>query len=188
MTDEQVTQLSALVDGELTSRHAVPLYDSVECDPVLRATWERYHLIGQALRGERVQPQVRGLAAAVREQLNSEPAPVRPRAASVQPRVWHSPFAGAALAAAAAFVAVFAVPSLFQGPTPAPIPTAALAVAPPPAIGAPANPAVRRWQTDRDDLASKLDLFLVNHQEAAPASGVKGMLSYATLVGYEARH
>jgi sigma-E factor negative regulatory protein RseA len=45
--------------------------------------------------------------------------------------------------------------------------------------------AERRWHLDRPDLASKLDLFLVNHQEAAPAAGVKGMLPYATLVGYE---
>ena len=55
MTDEQISQLSALVDGELAGRNALGLYDSVERDPALRAAWERYHLIGQVLRGERVQ-------------------------------------------------------------------------------------------------------------------------------------
>lgn len=187
MTDEQVTQLSALVDGELANRQAAPLFDSVACDPALRATWERYHLIGQVLRGERVQPEFRGLAAAVHEQLRYEPSLARSPAAIVQSRVWRPPFAGAALAAAAAFLAVFAVPSLFQGPTPAFLPPVGLVSASPPAIHPAPSPQVRRWQTDRDDLAHKLDLFLVSHQEAAPASGVKGMLPYATLVGYETR-
>ena len=186
MTDEHRSQLSALVDGELPSRHALSLFAAVERDRGLSATWERYHLIGQALRGERVQPDARGIAAAVREQLDGEPIVLIPRAAVSGPRVWRPPFAGAALAASAVLLAVFAVPSLYQGPESAPARSAlpsALAAAGqrPPNL----RYAARRWQTDRGDLANKLDLFLVNHQETAPATGVKGMLPYATLVGYE---
>jgi len=225
MTDEHLSQLSALVDGELTPHTALSLCDALERDPALSATWERYHLIGQALRGERVGREARGVAAAVREQLRHAPAPVASRALPSRPRAWRSPFAGAALAAAAAFLAVFAVPSLYQGPesmTASPRPlverldvggeerlaregevaAAVASAAGPNTEGAgfgtdparttttptlvPAAPVQpwRRWQTDRDDLASKLDLFVVNHQEAAPAAGVKGVLPYATLIGY----
>ncbi|HYN76229.1 MAG TPA: sigma-E factor negative regulatory protein [Lamprocystis sp. (in: g-proteobacteria)] len=188
MTDEHVSQLSALVDGELLPRHALTLFAAVERDPALAAAWERYHLIGQVVRGGRVQPDARGIAAAVREQLRAQPRLLVPRAAVIPPRVWRPPFAGAALAAAAVLLAVFAVPSLYQGPDP----VAALALPAASPLGTASGPrredapnTARRWQTDRSDLAGKLDLFLVNHQEAAPATGVKGMLPYATLVGYE---
>ncbi len=181
MTDEQVTQLSALVDGELSSPSAVPLVESMVRDPALRGTWERYHLISQVLRGERVDPAVRTLASAVRERLTSEPTLLVPRAAAPRSRLWRTPFAGAALAAAAAFLAVFAVPGFYQGPEFPRTGPAYLAGGVPQAI-----PVMRRWETDRTDLAGKLDLFLMTHQEASPASGVKGMLPYATLVGYEA--
>jgi len=230
MTDEHLSQLSALVDGELTAHNALPLCDALQRDPALSATWERYHIMGQVLRGERVAWDARAVAVAVREQLRHAPPPEVSRAVSNRPRAWRSPFAGAALAAAAAFLAVFAVPSLYQGPesiaiSPQPLveriavggervasderpvgrglgaAAAAMATGPgipgtrpgdDPALAtrptlsqpAPARPN-RRWQTDRDELASKLDLFVVNHQETAPAAGVKGVLPYVTLVGYE---
>jgi len=191
MTDEQVSQLSALVDGELTTRHAVPLVHSIGQDPVLRATWERYHLIGQVLRGERVQVATRGVAATVGERLRSEPTLVMPGAVvGVRSRIWHSPLAGAAMAAAVVLLAVFAVPGVNQGPMSGPALRADVAGGAPPepavAVGdAEIDHALRRWHTDRDALASKLDVFLVNHQETAPAAGVRGLLPYATLVGYE---
>ncbi len=186
MTAEQVSQLSALVDGELATRHAVPLVHSVGQDPALRAAWERYHLIGQVLRGERVRSEVRGVAAAVRERLRSEPTLVMPRAVvDVRSRIWHSPLAGAAMAAGVFLLAVFAVPSFYRGPVSGTELAADLSAGAQPARSAAIDHALRRWQTDRDALASKLDVFLVNHQETAPAAGVKGLLPYATLVGYE---
>ncbi|MBV5275503.1 MAG: sigma-E factor negative regulatory protein [Lamprocystis purpurea] len=191
MTAEQVSQLSALVDGELATRHAVPLVHSVGQDPALRATWERYHLIGQVLRGERVQSEVRGVAAAVRDRLRSEPTLVMPRAVvGVRSRIWHSPLAGAAMAAGVVLLAVFAVPGFYRGPVSGTELTADRSAGAQPARSAAVGDAaidhaLRRWQTDRDALASKLDVFLVNHQETAPAAGVKGLLPYATLVGYE---
>ncbi len=191
MTAEQVSQLSALVDGELATRHAVPLVHSVERDPALRATWERYHLIGQVLRGERVQSEVRGVAAAVSDRLRAEPTLVMPRAVvGVRSRIWHSPLAGAAMAASVVLLAVFAVPGFYQGPVSAPALSADVAGRAQSVRSAAANDAeidhaLRRWHTDRAELASKLDVFLVNHQETAPAAGVKGLLPYATLVGYE---
>jgi len=48
-----------------------------------------------------------------------------------------------------------------------------------------ADPA-RRWHVDEPALESKLDRFLVNHQEHSPVSRMQGFLPYATLVGYAA--
>jgi sigma-E factor negative regulatory protein RseA len=182
MTDQKLEQVSALVDSELSDPLASGLLDRIGRDPELRATWERYHLIAQAVRGEPITPAARRLASSIGEALRHEPTPLR----RVSGRRRHPsrlvPFAGAALAAGAAFLAVFAVPNLLQGPdTMTPQPLQRPVASATPAVGV----AERRWQLDRPDLANKLDLFLVNHQEAAPAAGVKGMLPYATLVGYE---
>ena len=180
MTDEQRSQVSVLMDGELDGRRAARYYDLVGREPELRAAWERYHLIGQAIRGERIEREVRGVADAVRRAVEREPTVVAPRSSRLGRGVQVAPFAGAALAAGVAILAILAVPSLFQGPEPE---------------GSSAPQAERyarldsvqaqRWNRDGQDLAEKLDLFLVNHQEAAPATGVKGMLPYATLVGYD---
>ncbi|MFZ0790332.1 MAG: hypothetical protein WAM94_12015, partial [Chromatiaceae bacterium] len=75
------------------------------------------------------------------------------------------------------------VPALFQGPEPGNPAPATNRLA---GLSAPLPLQERRWGLNTPDLQSKLDLFLVNHQEAAPATGVKGMLPYATLIGYEA--
>jgi sigma-E factor negative regulatory protein RseA len=181
MIDQRLEQLSALMDGELGDPLASNLLGRVGRDPELRGAWERYHLIAQALRGEAIDPAVRNLAAAIDAALHNEPIPVRQATKRPHRASRLAPFAGAALAAGAAFLAVFAVPNLLNGPE--------VEAPPPPRYAATSTPsagvAERRWDLDRPDLANKLDLFLANHQEAAPAAGVKGMLPYATLVGYE---
>jgi sigma-E factor negative regulatory protein RseA len=183
MSDQRLEKLSALMDGELGGPLASGLLDRIGRDQELRAAWERYHLIAHVVRGEAVHPDARGLANSIGEALRREPIrmPRRPSPTPMSTRL--APFGGAALAAAAAFLAVFAVPNLMQGPeAPTSKPLQRQAASSAPATGL----VERRWDLDRPELASKLDLFLVNHQESAPAAGVKGMLPYATLVGYEA--
>ena len=181
MNVAQETRLSTLIDGELTSDHIASFYAALGPDPGLRATWERYHLIGQVLRGEQVSREVRGVAAAVRARTDAVPSgPPRPVAAAPA-RAWRTLFAGAALAATAAVLTLFVVPGRYRE---APSPRAAADTMA--GGGLRHSPAVRRWDTDRGDLVSTLDRFLVNHQEAAPACGARGMLPYATLIGYAA--
>jgi sigma-E factor negative regulatory protein RseA len=183
MSEEQRRRLSALVDGEHAGDDPEVLTDLALGDEALRGVWERYHLIGQALRGESIDPGVRATATAVRRVLATEPVDLegRRRARFSPPHV--APIAGAALAAAAVLVAVVAAPALFQidedGPPLVPAPLVSSAVFPP------GNTAqMRPWRMQTPELASKLDLLLVNHQEAVPGSGVKGMLLYATLVSH----
>jgi sigma-E factor negative regulatory protein RseA len=180
MTDEQRSDISALVDGELDDRQAARLCELAGREPELRTTWERYQLIGQAIRGEAIEPAVRGVADAVREALAGEPAAIVARGVRRRRGAFVAPLAGVALAAGVAFLAAVAVPALFHDPE------SERGLAPP--IDRYASLAAvqpQRWGPDGRDLADKLDLFLVNHQEAAPASGVAGMLPHATLIGYD---
>ncbi|KXX64733.1 sigma-E factor negative regulatory protein [Marichromatium gracile] len=177
-------RLSELQDGELDSASAGRLLDTLAHDDALRETWARYQMIGHAIRGERLDPSCAGVADAVREQVVAD-ALVFHQRHRFQPRRALAPAAGMALAAAAAFVAVFAVPPLFlQGGDrlEGGFPATAQHQAPPPAVVTVGD---GRWGIDRPDLANKLDLFLVTHQDTASASGAKGMLPYATFVGYE---
>lgn len=178
MTDRHLFEVSVLMDGETTDYQGLALSASLARDPGLRAAWERYHLIGLAMRGEPVSAGARGIADAVWERTASTPARVLPARPVVPP--WRAPFAGAALAAGAALIAVLAVPPRHQ-----PTPSARLSL-PAPAGGVRAgSPAPRRWETDRPELAGILDRYLLTHQESAPAARSLGLLPYAVLVAHE---
>ncbi|HMA13103.1 MAG TPA: sigma-E factor negative regulatory protein [Steroidobacteraceae bacterium] len=72
---EQVSQLSALFDGELPRDQAEMVIRRVLKDPSLRATWSRYALIGACVRSEPLAvalPRV-DLASRVRSRLAAEP-------------------------------------------------------------------------------------------------------------------
>jgi sigma-E factor negative regulatory protein RseA len=203
MTDEQRQRISELQDGELDSAGTARLVEALAGDPELRASWERYHAIGLAMRGEPVLAARRGIADAVRERVALEPTVLAPRPFESLRRHGMKSAAGIALAAAAAFTAVFVAPSLMAPGVFAPtspgrglsdetmalesrsasLPTFASGPSngPPPTL----HPA-KRWDLDHPELVNKLDLFLVTHQETAPTTGAKGMLPYATFVGYEA--
>jgi sigma-E factor negative regulatory protein RseA len=203
MTEEQRQRISELQDGELDHSDTSRLIDALAVDPQLRETWERYHAIGLAMRGEPVSAARRGIADAVRERVALEPTVLAPRRREPLRRTGMKPVAGIALAAAAAFTAVFLAPSLLapgffapisSGPSSssglmafesrsATLPT--FAAGPSDGVLRTVHPA-KRWDLDHPELVNKLDLFLVTHQETAPTTGAKGMLPYATFVGYEA--
>ena len=188
MTEEQRQRLSQLVDGEMQRGAAAPLLDAVESDSELRATWERYHLIGQALRREPIDPDRRAIAAQVRDRIAVEPIPIatrRPRWVSAPVHVGGMPgrrrwAMGLAVAACGGVAAFMAAPLLMsEGGSTSGLPGA-------PQLVARESIPISRVQIENPELASKLDLYLVTHQATAPATGAKGMLPYATLVGYEA--
>ena len=53
MTEQLRQSLSAVVDGEADAFELRRVLDELDRDPELRATWDRYHLIGSVIRGER---------------------------------------------------------------------------------------------------------------------------------------
>lgn len=196
MIDEHKRHLSALRDGELDAVSTARLLSDVALDPALRDTWRRYQWVGSAIRGEPLVLDHDCLAERVAAALDREPLTIRRRLRSrfaarrvPSERFVLSPIAGMSLAAAAAFVVVFALPALFQG---AGTPDPRLASAPPDPESRPelvsrlAQTSAQRWDLDHPGVATKLDRFLVTHQDTASVTGARGMLPYATFVGYDA--
>lgn len=115
---EQTSQLSALFDGELPPQQAEMVIRRALRDPGMRASWERYSLIGACLRGEPINrhnsiaDRVQASLAAERE-LNVTSLPVRrgeSRAASGARSFLSGRGAlGGAIAASVALVAILVV-------------------------------------------------------------------------------
>jgi len=186
MSEQQRRHLSALMDGESDPGLTNVTVSALEADEGLRTVWERYHLMGAAMRFEPVREEFRQISVLVREQITAEPVSWKKSPRPRERAFRLGPFVGAVLAAGATFLAFFAVPQFFN-PSPSPVATANRQVARslPEQFLLPAP--TQRWHVDRPELEDKLDRFLVNHQEQSPASGMKGFLPYATLVGYEPR-
>lgn len=198
--EQQQQQLSALIDGELEPAALGPLIDRLAREPELAGCWERYHLISAVLHGEAVRHEARAIAPALSVRLATEPTVLAPRASRPPTAGPLIPLAGTALAASVAFLAVLAVPAfvVLQGvdreadddPAVRSMAIADVSEATPGVVDRrlelmPSEYA-SRWHIDEPELESKLDRLLVTHQEYAPASGMKGLLPYATFVGYEA--
>jgi len=184
MSEQQRQQLSALVDDEIESALVQETLSAVGSNKGLSDAWERYHLIGAGIRSEPLCGEYRRIALLVSSRIADEPVPIA-RAVARRRSSRLGTFAGAALAASAAFFAVFAVPQLFEPERSDRTPALAENLPPPPQPFQLASPA-QRWHVDKPALESKLDRLLVTHQEQSQASGMKGFLPYATVIGYEA--
>ena len=80
-------QLSALMDGDLSD---VEVLNELGTDPALQETWSRYHLIGDAMRGDLPVNLQLDLSDSIMLALEDEPAilapkPAQPAAPQVQP-------------------------------------------------------------------------------------------------------
>ncbi len=123
MTDEKLLKLSSYMDGECSEIERRAVENGLR-DIEMRASWARYHIIGQAMRGELPRCIDRRFADRVRQALSAEPTVLSP---SLRRREhWTKPLAGAAIAATVAAVAVFGVRNLGTSPV---SPTAAVATA-----------------------------------------------------------
>lgn len=107
-------QLSAFADGELPRAEAELLLARLQREPALRARWERYHAIGEALRGGLPAQYPRSLAARVAAALEPEPAHARARRSGLGR--YAMPLVGAAVAASVAVMGVLVVRSQSESP------------------------------------------------------------------------
>jgi sigma-E factor negative regulatory protein RseA len=98
-------KLSAMMDDALPDGERESCVRRLKDDDELRAAWDVYHLIGDALRGHTA-PQV---ADGVRARLADEPTVLAPRRAA-RPRLAWYPLAAAASVAAVALVGWLALP------------------------------------------------------------------------------
>jgi negative regulator of sigma E activity len=124
----QLSELSALYDGELEPHELSPVIKAAVRDDELRSAWLAYGLIGDELRGESTAGA--GMTAAVMAKLRAEPvvlAPNRLRVSRSHPVL--------ALAASVAGVAVVAWLSLAGNPRLTPVEGQLATVSPAPTFG-----------------------------------------------------
>jgi sigma-E factor negative regulatory protein RseA len=189
MSQVKREQLSTLIDDELEPAEVQAALSEMSGDQELRALWDRYHLMGDALRGEPLNREARQIADRVRERLAAEPVTLIPRSRGI-PRRWIGPVFGSALAASVAAVALIAGPEWMSDDISAPGQPLQIAEntgnrVPPEALYV--DHTGTYWNLKRPEVESKLNSYLVNHQEYAPSTGMKGMLPFATFVSYDAR-
>ena len=175
-------QISAFVDGEVNDLERERILREIGRDPVLRGTWERYHLASTAMRRELDLVVSPGLADRIRDRLECEqPEPARGQAMDRLRRSRHALKLGAgmAIAASVAAVAIFSL-------QPALTPTAQLAKVTPSPDGAEvAQVASRESRQALPEQQRALNAYLVHHAEFTPAAGMNGILSYVPVVGRE---
>lgn len=194
MTNEKLgEQVSALLDGELSTDAAVEVLDALSWDDELRGRWERYQLVREAMRNSLPKYIGPDLAGGISRKLEAEPAILAPQR---QPTRFHpalKPAAGLAVAASVALLTIAGLRSLTENSVPvSPVSVAtvdqevgAQSTAPVLASNPRTAPVSPSWEKAGPGVESTLNRYLVNHYEYASANGMKGMLPYVTIVGYE---
>jgi sigma-E factor negative regulatory protein RseA len=177
MTNNIDEQLSTLVDDELANQDAV--LEEVAADPELKARWSRYHLMRDVITAHMPEQPLGDIAGRVSQALEEEPAILAPlHKRKRTPRI---PFimkqvGGLAIAATVSAVAVITVQQTQEGTSNTPT---EIAAANPPA-------AQVRYVSDTSGLdtavQSKLDGYLVNHNEYSVSANMQGVLPYMRIV------
>jgi sigma-E factor negative regulatory protein RseA len=117
MSEQIREQVSAFLDGELPNAETELLLKRLTRDGELRESFGRYALIGEALRGAGHAYLTKGFAGRVNFAIDGEPAVASGHAPHTRAPRWWRPFAGAAVAAGVAAVAVVALQHRAVAPT-----------------------------------------------------------------------
>jgi sigma-E factor negative regulatory protein RseA len=127
MSEQIREQVSAFLDGELPDSETELLLKRLTRDGELRESFGRYALIGESIRGTSRGLLTRGFAGRVNMAIDGEPVVAVGQVRESRAPRWWRPFAGAAVAAGVAAVAVVALqqravaPTLRAGPAAAPM-------------------------------------------------------------------
>ena len=106
MSEQIREQVSAFLDGELPNSETELLLKRLTRDGELRESFGRYALIGEAIRGTTRGLLTKGFAGRVNLAIDGELIPVNGQFSQARGPRWWRPFAGAAVAAGVAAVAV----------------------------------------------------------------------------------
>jgi sigma-E factor negative regulatory protein RseA len=109
MSEQIREQVSAFLDGELPNSETELLLKRLTRDSELRESFGRFALIGEAIRGTSRGPLTKGFSGRVNLAIDGELIPVNGHAPQGRGPRWWRPFAGAAVAASVAVVAVVAL-------------------------------------------------------------------------------
>lgn len=174
MSENDLSRLSAFIDNELPDSHAAMFGNRLLENSELRTRWERYHLIGDAIRNE-LACQPDAVRERVRETLSAEPTVLAPR--RIQRKILR-PVAGLAIAASVATIAIIAWQPR-DAQTPAAQRLAVVETPAPPATVQFVSEEVRVMPSTR-----RLNGYLVNHHERTANIGMQGVTPYVQLVDY----
>jgi sigma-E factor negative regulatory protein RseA len=181
-------EISAFVDGELTTDSAGHCLQRIKQNDDLLRKWDDYHLIGDALRGE-IRP---ALGASFAQKLAAEPTVLAPRAMQVSSHSrWMTALSAAAGVATVAVAAWVALPQTGQEQAAASVAalkpgSAASQVAASGPMSATAGVAAKPLRTDIP-VAVGVEDYLLAHQRFSPASSMQGVAPYARTVSAERR-
>ncbi len=166
MTQKLREQISALCDHELPEGEHELLLRRFSVEKSLRLHWERYHLIGAAMRKELPPVDTRGLADQVMASLQTEAVPV-PEQTKVMPGFLRG-FAGMAIAATVAVVAIVGIGRSGHRPGAGEIVPSSLAQGETSPVNL-MNDA--NWTGQNVPVQASLDDALVDQEGASPALG-----------------
>jgi sigma-E factor negative regulatory protein RseA len=203
MTDNLEEKISALVDGEMPREEIDKLLDGLKHDNTGQMCWRHYHLISDALKNNLPDRLPEDFVNRISLALESEPlllTPPRRRRTLITPAVLR-PAIGFALAASIAAVVfvglgwntqtgtgVQQIPNLASNTT-TPAPGAAGAIA----TTVSTQPTISytdvrggQWDVKQPELASKLNDYLINHDQYSAADGMhNSVLPQVRIVGFE---
>ena len=177
-------QLSALMDDELDAAELELVLRRLKTDDEVRGKWCRYHLANEGMRNGLPENIDLDLGDRIRRAVESEPAHASGKAAVAR---WSRPKKG--LAVAASLLLVVATGSMVmtdRGEQPLPVVSETTADTPQLAQVAPetetAGVVVDRW----DPAASReVYPYLANHSQLSASGGIRPVLPYARMIGYE---
>ncbi len=189
MNEQAREQISALMDDELENGSAFVL-NGLQDSPELRQTWQRYHLMGECLRGHLPAHIDLKLADRISRALQNEPALNAPNQTTTPQYL--KPVIGFAIAASVTFVAIMGVRQTSIEPVASPVPAIA-SVQPvithqPVATVVATHPVIQEQQEPLAmpvDAESRLNRYLVNYNEYRSNTGMQGMLPYVRIVAHE---
>ncbi len=188
MTDKLNEQVSALLDNELSDTQMASVLTKLSQSHELRQKWDRFHLIGDAMRGEPIQFKATEISERVSQHVESEPAIIsRPNKAgsSHKKSHWAKPVAGAALAASVATVAVISAPGFLGLDNPDQPQLTATNISTTAPVTRHSMSGTRWKNLTEPSMETRLNGYLVDHSEhASPGTGI-GVMPYATFVGYD---
>ena len=194
MSEHMNEKISAFLDDELEVSEIEMLSKNLEANTDVKLRLNRYALISESLKGNQITSNAHNIAHLVQQQLENEPtvlAPARTKNSKLN-ESWTTYFAGAAVAATVAAVAVFNFGSLTQsGNVPTEQFPVTVSVSPGQKPFMAENlslPASTKWTTQDGQSAEierELNQLLMEHSEYTTQTGIPGMLPYATIVVYD---
>ena len=183
MTEKLREQISALADNELPASEHELLMRRFASEGYLRHCWERYHLIGEAMRKSLPQVDTRGLADRIMQALAGDAvAPQRSVRRIPALRIVASMAAAVCVAAVALAVTRFGGGAGHLGAAPAEIVPPASALQTTPVGYGMVNTAA--WNGNTPEVQAELNNYIINHTEISAALGRPDPLPYFYITTY----